>query len=58
MEITISFLLIFIMILISVYWVKSTYPKIKEWYFNELTKRFIANKNQFLLKALNKGVKG
>jgi hypothetical protein len=42
------FLLIFIMILISVYWVKSTYPKIKEWYFNELTKRFIANKNQFL----------
>lgn len=40
--------MLFALLLITVYWVKAIIPKIKDWHFNELTKRFISNDKKFL----------
>lgn len=39
---------LFALLLITVYWVKAVIPKIKDWHYNELTKRFISNDKKFL----------
>jgi hypothetical protein len=40
--------MLFVLLLITIYWVKAIIPKIKDWYFNELTKSFISNEKKFL----------
>src|SRR5690606_25330996 len=41
-------IMLFAFILFIVYWVKGIIPKIKEWHYNELTKRFISKDKKFL----------
>lgn len=40
--------LLFVSLLIAVYWIKAIIPKIKDWHYNELTKRFISKEKKFL----------
>jgi hypothetical protein len=40
--------MLFALLLITVYWLKAIIPKIKDWHYNELTKRFISTDKKFL----------